>query len=189
MVCGEKRNSLKCRHLSPDPCDRCVHPEKGVISVAAKGAYGPRSYNSELRKKIVFATRYFIRFRIAVSRGTALEDIADKNVVSLYANSFDKLIEQFACPADERTALVIFFFARRFTDENDVSVFRVWARGHRIQAMTTLLRPSRVGPSFCAPIYCSTPIFFKAIIKAFARMMFMALTGSMFQVLGLNAAV
>src|SRR5438552_3086093 len=63
-----------------------------------------------------------VRFRIAILRGAALDDVGDEHLVASPAERREELDEQVAGPPDERTALAVFVLARSLADEDDLRV-------------------------------------------------------------------
>ena len=140
MVCREKRNPVERRHFPADAGDRGIRFKKGIVGMPPERADNPGTDDLYLAEKIIPAARRFVRFGVTVARGAAFQDVAYVNVASLQADPLNERIEQFACPADKRPALIIFFFPRRFTDKHDVSPGVAFAKDDR------LTRPGKVAP-------------------------------------------
>src|SRR6185295_12559094 len=67
----------------------------------------------------------FSRHRVAVSRRTALEDVADVYLGAGEAGGGEQLLQELARVADERAALPVLVGSRRFTDAHHFG--REWA--------------------------------------------------------------
>ena len=70
----------------------------------------------------------FIRFRIAVLRRTALDDVRDVDVLPPQVDRFDDLRQQLAGPTNERLALQILVPPRRLADEHQLRVGSAYAK-------------------------------------------------------------
>ena len=94
--------------------------------------------------------------RIAVLRRSALQDVADEDLLALQAAGGDDLVEKLPRPADERPALGVFIRPRGLADEHDPGP-RIALAGHGIRphrpqlALAALPRPRRRPPPAPGP--------------------------------------
>ena len=70
-----------------------------------------------------FACFDFIRFRVAVVRGAALDYVRDVNVTARQSCRLQEIVQEFSCSPDEWFSLLVFIEARCFPHEHHA---RVW---------------------------------------------------------------
>ena len=88
----------------------------------AQAANDLRLDDSELLSKKWIARGDFVRLRIAIVGRTALQHIADVDILTFDVDRFDDLGQQLARASDERQTLLVLIEARRFTDENQFRI-------------------------------------------------------------------
>lgn len=69
-----------------------------------------------------FACFDFIRFRVAVVRGPALDHVRDVDIATRQSRRLQEIVQEFSCSSDERFPLLVFVEARRFSHEHHTRV-------------------------------------------------------------------
>jgi hypothetical protein len=85
---------------------------------SAQSTYHFWSYGPYLALKKGDASGNFVWLRVAVSRRTALYDVADENLFPGQVDRVKNLGQQLTCLTNKGEALHIFFIARSFTDKD-----------------------------------------------------------------------
>ena len=77
-----------------------------------------------------FTSFHFIRFRVAVVRRPALDDVRDIDLVARKIRRRQQIVEEFTRSPHERLPLLIFIEPRRFADEHDARAWISHAEDH-----------------------------------------------------------
>jgi hypothetical protein len=120
--CGgvEKGNDQKAPLSVSDPVgvrDRELGIEKRGHCETAQRGNDSRPQQRYLRVEVFSAGFYLVWLRIAVVRRTALDDVRDIHILSLYADALEKLGEKLAGGADEWARLLVLVITRRLANE------------------------------------------------------------------------
>src|SRR5207253_578261 len=104
--------------LRPQPRQRRFGLEQAMRGMTAERDGEPRIDELYLSHQIRLATFDFVRLRIAVPGGPALQNIGDVDVFALQSDRFDHRVQQLTGAAHERLTEAVFIGAWRFTDEH-----------------------------------------------------------------------
>ena len=114
------RIGLNWGPLPAHPADGDPRPQDEPRRPVPERAYKLGTNYLNLLKEERLACFDLIRFRVAIVRRPALDDVGDVDVGARQADGFDDLGEQLPGAADERLALHVFVGARRLADEHQV---------------------------------------------------------------------
>src|SRR6185369_15344910 len=115
MIGDDERNSVILVDSTTKLSDRSFCVEKSLGSEASECNDYFRLDQLELPHEVRAAGADFVGKRIAVPRGTVLQDVADEHVLALELDGGKNLGEQLACGAHEWPPGRVLVCARRFT--------------------------------------------------------------------------
>ena len=81
-----------------------------------------RLWRPELPEEVRFAGRDFVGLGIAVPRRTALQDIADVDILTLQSHGHNDLRQELARPPHEGPPLLVFIGTRRLADKDEIGM-------------------------------------------------------------------
>ena len=122
MERGDHAHPVDVMEFPAQPGDRRGAPEKGLSGELSETADDLRANGRDLAFQEGTAGEHLVGLGISVSRGAALQDVADVSILTFDAGGLDDLREELACGADERQALLVFLIAGRFADEHDLRI-------------------------------------------------------------------
>ena len=93
-------------------------PRQELQSEVAERADQPRSDDPDLTKEVRLTGGDLGRQRIAVLRGSALQNIRDEDIRPSHPNRRKHRVEQFSGCTDERNAALVFVVSRGLTDKH-----------------------------------------------------------------------
>src|SRR5688572_5858811 len=124
------------------PRDRIHRLEQRLGGELAERHDHARLDDVDLPEQVGLALLHFVGFRIAIAGRPALDDVGDVDLIARQADGLDDLGQQLPGTAHEGLAPLVFFLARRLTDEHQPR-FRVadaeddLRSAHRAQLATT----------------------------------------------------
>lgn len=131
--------------LSPQLADGRLRIEECVGRDSAEATNEFRLENFKLSRPISATGRQFIRLRIAILRGAALDRIQDVDILSAQCHRPDDLVEQLAGSTYKRLSLSVLVGARSLAEKDDTWLFVAYAKdglgpiGNQLRAGSALL--------------------------------------------------